>query len=278
MSSRLLATRAKFLLFLSLLSTYAGVAFWSKGQHGPAGAQPQVASGEAAPISAIASPDPATIAASTSTSSMPAVPAVDPATPPPAPPPDPPAPAPAPPATAPAPPPPAPAPVAPAPAAAPAPVPPLMPADAMVPPDRATMKPILLQAAAENRLPPDLVMAQAWAESNWQDSAVSSAQAVGVLQLTAPTVDFVSRQLLGLDHPLDPLNPTDNARMGTLYLRHLLNQTDNDLRQALIAYNEGPAALRRNGPYPEAERYADRVLALRPLFVTGPPTGPGSSW
>lgn len=160
---------------------------------------------------------------------------------------------------------PAPAAVAPA----PAPVPPPMPADAIVPPARAALKPILLQAAAESGLPPDLVLAQAWAESSWQDSAVSSAQAVGVLQLTGPTVDFVSHQLLRLDHPLDALNPADNARMGTRYLVHLLDQTDNDLRQALIAYNQGLGALRRNGPYPEAQRYADRVLALRPMFVTG---------
>ena len=144
-----------------------------------------------------------------------------------------------------------------------------MPADAIVPLERAALKPILIQAAADNGLPSDLVLAQAWAESSWQESVVSSAEAVGVLQLTAPTVDFVSRQLLRLDHSLDPLNPADNARMGTRYLRHLLGRTDNDLRQALIAYNQGLGALRRNGPYPEAQRYADRVLALRPMFTTG---------
>jgi soluble lytic murein transglycosylase-like protein len=151
-----------------------------------------------------------------------------------------------------------------------------MPADAIVPPERAAMKPILLQAAAENGLPPELVLAQAWAESSWQDTVVSSAQAVGVLQLTAPTVDFVSRQLLRLDHPLDPLNAADNARMGTRYLRDLLKRTDNDLRQALIAYNQGLAGLRRDGPQPEAQRYADRVLALRPLFVSGEKPGPAA--
>jgi soluble lytic murein transglycosylase-like protein len=150
----------------------------------------------------------------------------------------------------------------------PAPVLPLMPADAIVPLERAALKPVLMQAAADNGLPSDLVMAQAWAESSWQDSVVSSADAVGVLQLTAPTVDFVSHQLLSLAQPLDALNPSDNARMGTRYLRHLLAKTDNNLRQALIAYNQGLGALRRNGPSPEAQRYADRVLALRPMFVT----------
>ena len=143
-----------------------------------------------------------------------------------------------------------------------------MPADTIVPLERAALKPVLMQAAADNGLPSDLVMAQAWAESSWQDSVVSSADAVGVLQITAPTVDFVSHQLLDLDHPLDALNPVDNARMGARYLRHLLGKTDNNLRQALIAYNQGLGALHRNGPYAEAQRYADRVIALRPMFAT----------
>jgi soluble lytic murein transglycosylase-like protein len=277
MSSRLAAARSKLLLFLSVLSTYAGLAAASTGPSDPSGAEPPAASGEAAPISTTGSPVPAAIAAPT--------PVPEPAPAPAAPAPD------APTTDAPAPEAPTPPPADPAAAldpggqppatpaaspavAAPAPVPPLMPADAIVPPERAALKPILLRAAAENGLPPDLVLAQAWAESGWQDSAVSRAQAVGVLQLTAPTVDFVSRQLLRLDHPLDPLNPADNARMGTRYLRHLLDRTDNDLRQALIAYNQGLGALRRNGPYPEAQTYADRVLALRPLFTAGEKPGP----
>jgi soluble lytic murein transglycosylase-like protein len=144
-----------------------------------------------------------------------------------------------------------------------------MPADKIVPLERTVMKPILIQAAAESGLPADLVLAQAWAESAWQVDAVSSAAAVGVLQITGETVDFISHQLLGLDRPLDALNPADNARMGTRYMRHLLGKTDNNLRQALIAYNQGLGALRRNGPYAEAQRYADRVIALRPMFVAG---------
>lgn len=36
------------------------------------------------------------------------------------------------------------------------------------------------------------------------------------------------------------------------------------MRQALIAYNQGLAGLRRRGPVPAAEQYADKLLALRP--------------
>jgi soluble lytic murein transglycosylase-like protein len=273
MSSRALGARSKFLLFVSGLLTCAGLAAVATDQGGHGEAEPQVGSGEAA-ISATGSPAPESVElpmpppparAVEAAAPLPAAPAVvldaggltAPADS---------APAPAAPAPAAPPPPPVPAPP-------PAPLQPLMPADKIVPLERAAMKPILIQAAAESGLPSDLVLAQAWAESAWQVDAVSSADAVGVLQITGPTVDFISHQLLGLDRPLDALNPADNARMGTRYMRHLLAKTDNNLRQALIAYNQGLGALRRNGPYAEAQRYADRVIALRPMFVAGQRAG-----
>ena len=50
-------------------------------------------------------------------------------------------------------------------------------------------------------------------------------------------------------------------------MRHLIDRLDGDLRQALIAYNQGLSGLRRKGPVPAAETYADKVLALRPVFA-----------
>ena len=154
--------------------------------------------------------------------------------------------------------------------AAPAPVaiPPASPGEStLVPPERTGLKPILVQAAQEYGLPTDIVLAQAWAESSWRVGAVSHAQAQGVLQLTPATVDFVSRRLLRLEQPLDPFDPAANARMGARFMRHLLDRTGGDLRLALIAYNQGLTALLRNGPYAEAEAYADKVLALAPQFA-----------
>jgi soluble lytic murein transglycosylase-like protein len=141
------------------------------------------------------------------------------------------------------------------------------PAAALVPPERLYLEPILAQAARDYGLPVDLVLAQAWAESGWRVDAVSNKGAVGVLQLMPKAVDFVSTRLLKLDQPLDPLDPVANARMGTRLMRHLLDRVDGDPRQALIAYNQGLAGLYRKGPVPAAETYADRVLALRPVFA-----------
>ena len=141
-------------------------------------------------------------------------------------------------------------------------------ADDLVPADREYLRPILIRFAQENGLPADLVMALAWVESNWRRNAVSEAGAVGVMQLMPNTVEYVSKQLLGLRTTLDPRNPTSNVRMGAKYLRHLLNQNRGNVRQALIAYNQGLTSLKINGSYSVAERYADRVLALRREFRT----------
>jgi soluble lytic murein transglycosylase-like protein len=139
-------------------------------------------------------------------------------------------------------------------------------ADDLVPSDREYLRPILVRYAQENGLPADVVMALAWVESSWRRNAVSDAGAVGVMQLMPNTVEYVSKKLLGLRTNLDPRNPTSNVRMGTRYLKHLLAQNRGNMRQALIAYNQGLTSLRENGSYSIAERYADRVLALRPQF------------
>jgi soluble lytic murein transglycosylase len=138
--------------------------------------------------------------------------------------------------------------------------------DDLVPADREYLRPILIRYAQENGLPADLVMALAWVESSWRKSVVSDAGAVGVMQLMPNTVEYVSKKLLGLKSNLDPKNPTSNVRMGTRYLKHLVAQNRGSLRQALIAYNQGLTSLQANGSYTMAERYADRVLALRPQF------------
>jgi soluble lytic murein transglycosylase len=136
----------------------------------------------------------------------------------------------------------------------------------LVPADREYLRPILIRYAQENGLPGDLLMALAWVESSWRRSVVSDVGAIGVMQLMPRTVEYVSKKLLGLRSNLDPRNPTSNVRMGAKYFRHLLDQNQGNVRRALIAYNQGLTSLRMNGAYGMAERYADRVLALRPQF------------
>jgi soluble lytic murein transglycosylase-like protein len=139
-------------------------------------------------------------------------------------------------------------------------------ADDLVPADREYLRPILIRYAQENGLPADLVMALAWVESSWRRTALSDGGAKGVMQLMPVTVTYASQKLLGLKGNLDPYNATSNIRMGTKFLRHLLDQYHGNVRQALIAYNQGQTSLQAQGSYGAAERYADRVIALRSQF------------
>jgi soluble lytic murein transglycosylase-like protein len=104
---------------------------------------------------------------------------------------------------------------------------------------------------------PRLAHAVAWTESRKDPSAVSSAGALGVMQVQPATWAHTER-LLG-----ERVAPTTdgNIRIGIAYLRRMLDEFG-DTRAALAAYNQGPTALRRHGPYRSAASYAETVLAL----------------
>jgi peptidoglycan hydrolase-like protein with peptidoglycan-binding domain len=105
-----------------------------------------------------------------------------------------------------------------------------------------------------------LVRALAWQESGHQTRVVSAAGALGVMQVTPATWDFVETVLLGrrVAHTAD-----GNVRVGTAFLAHLLKRFGGDERLALAAYYRGPEAVRRYGVGPETARYVANVLALR---------------
>ncbi|HSC92567.1 MAG TPA: peptidoglycan-binding protein [Gaiellaceae bacterium] len=105
-----------------------------------------------------------------------------------------------------------------------------------------------------------LVRALAWQESGHQNHVVSAAGALGVMQVTPATWDFVEEVLVGraIAHTAD-----GNVRVGVAFLAHLLRQFEGDERLALAAYYRGPAAVRRYGVGPETRRYVANVLALR---------------
>lgn len=136
----------------------------------------------------------------------------------------------------------------------------------LVPASREHLRKVLVRYAQENGLPADLVMALAWKESSWRTGVVSSAGAIGVMQLMPNTVDFTSRKLLGLSYRLNPRDGLANIRMGTRFLRHLVGQSGGNYRRALIAYNQGLTSLKARGAYGEASSFADAVLALRAHF------------
>lgn len=92
------------------------------------------------------------------------------------------------------------------------------------------------------------------AESNYNEFAISSKGAVGLMQLMPETArDYGVKNLY---------NPTENIEGGVRYLKHLMNYYNRDLELSLAAYNAGPEAVAKYGgvpPYPETKRYIKKV-------------------
>jgi soluble lytic murein transglycosylase-like protein len=135
-----------------------------------------------------------------------------------------------------------------------------------VPPSRTSLRPYFAQYAKAAGVPVDLAMALSWQESGWQVHKVSSTQAVGVMQLMPDTVEFVSRILLRQSRNLDPHDPPANIRMGTRFLRYLLDRNGGNVDAALASYYQGLRSVHERGVFPETQRFVANVKALRPRF------------
>ena len=92
----------------------------------------------------------------------------------------------------------------------------------------------------ESRLPPGLVMALIQVESRFDRWAVSSAGAVGLMQV----MPFWPEKLGMRRYQLVHVAP--NIRMGCAILRYYLNHEHYDVRKALARYNGSPG--QRNYP------------------------------
>src|SRR6185437_10351466 len=109
-----------------------------------------------------------------------------------------------------------------------------------------------------------LVAALAWMESGFNNEMVSPAGAVGVMQITPDTWDYVQQVLLlGRTVPHDA---DGNVRIGVAYLHHLLHVFSGDERQALAAYYQGARALQDAGLFPGTKQYVDDIIALKARF------------
>jgi LysM repeat protein len=108
---------------------------------------------------------------------------------------------------------------------------------------------------------PSLARAVAWMESGFQPHVVSHAGALGVMQVTPPTWDFVETVLLGGRNV--PNTTAGNIKVGVVFLRHLLREFRGDERLALAAYYQGIKAVRQHGLYAETVTYVEAIRSLK---------------
>lgn len=95
--------------------------------------------------------------------------------------------------------------------------------------------------AAENKLDPVLVISLIKQESAFENRANSSVGAMGLMQLMPATAtgtdpNVLRTELLEFEH---------NVRVGTKYLKEMLDRFDGNTVYALAAYNAGPGAVNR---------------------------------
>jgi len=127
--------------------------------------------------------------------------------------------------------------------------------------------PLIHRLSQQYSIDPRLVQAIIRAESNFDPHAVSRAGAQGLMQLMPDTAARYRVE--------NPFDPQANLEGGIRYLRDLLLMFPGDLRHVLAAYNAGEGAVQQYGgipPYPETQRYVERVLALYGV-ATPPPQG-----
>lgn len=124
--------------------------------------------------------------------------------------------------------------------------------------NKARFNSLIAKAAARHQVDVKLLHAVIQTESAYRPNAVSSAGAVGLMQLMPATASRFG--------VMDSNNPEQNIDGGTRYLRHLLDLFPNNLDLAIAAYNAGEnSVLRHNNsipPYPETQNYVRQVLAL----------------
>ena len=106
---------------------------------------------------------------------------------------------------------------------------------------------------------PKLARAVAWMESGFQQDVVSSAGAIGVMQLLPETWEWVDTLLLG---EVTSRTYEGNIRAGVRYLRWQLDQFDGDVKLALAGYYQGARAVRERGLFEDTKQYVSVILQL----------------
>jgi soluble lytic murein transglycosylase len=141
---------------------------------------------------------------------------------------------------------------------------------------------IVLTRSQETGLDPAYVYGLIRQESRFIPDARSSVGASGLMQLMPNTARWVARKL-GLDYKPDQIiDPTVNVKLGTGYLKLVLDDFGGSQAMAAAAYNAGPSRPRRwregapvepavwaeNIPFNETRDYVKKVLSNATVYAS----------
>ncbi len=117
--------------------------------------------------------------------------------------------------------------------------------------------------ASTYNVDPYLVLAMVREESNYLSTAVSSSNALGLMQLLPSTAKWIAESKCKLVYSSDlPFDPDANVRMGTWYISYLIGYYDGDVARGVAAYNGGNGNVDRWTAAAKVTRRADVPGAL----------------
>lgn len=129
---------------------------------------------------------------------------------------------------------------------------------------RLGVRDLIVAEAQRQGVPPAFALAVGWQESGWQQGVVSSAGAIGIMQLLPDTADWIAGSMLG--EPVNPWDAASNVRAGVALLRHYLDRYGGDRSLALAAYYQGQTATDRHGVFAVSRPYIASILRLEAIF------------
>ena len=118
--------------------------------------------------------------------------------------------------------------------------------------------PLIAKAAEKYQIDEKLIHAVIQTESAYDEKAISSAGAVGLMQLMPATA-----KRYGVSNRK---NASQNIDGGTHYIKDLHKMFDSNLKLVLASYNAGEGAVKKYKntipPYPETQNYVRKVMGL----------------
>ena len=131
-------------------------------------------------------------------------------------------------------------------------------------PSHSRVRRVIERISGRYGVDPDLALAVSWQEAGWQQDHISSARAIGAMQVLPSTGTWIET-VIGRDLELRRLS--HNVTAGVVLLRELTAVAP--LPRAVAGYYQGLQSVRDHGMFTETKQYVRNVLYLRGQYRQG---------